>query len=181
MNKGYQQVEQERRSRNAFREGVIFETDYEGNIPRYRVKEGKFESGWLMALNARSGNDREADLLEIGEQVVFLMIAGGDSRGYIIGSTPQDKYPSPERTPGRHARHYKDGAIVRYDREKHHYEILMPATATLNIQASGGVTINANGGDVTVNGDVIADGVSLKNHTHVGVQKGSDKTGKPEQ
>lgn len=179
MTSEYQQVEQERRGRNFGRDGTIFEVDYSGSIPLYRVKDGKLESGWLMPLNQRSGGDREADFYEMGEQVAFFMIAGGDSRGYILGSVPQAKYPVPEHTPDRHARYYKDGAIVRYDRLHHHYEINLPAGATVEINASGGVVMNATEGNVNVNGDVIADGVSLKHHKHDKVKTGNAVTGEP--
>ena len=47
-----------------------------------------------------------------------------------------------------------------------------------NILESGpsGWTIT---GDVVVNGDVVADGVSLKTHIHSGVTTGGDNTGAP--
>lgn len=223
----YHLTESERRIRNGLRIGIVQEADYSGKIPRYRVQEladeqSTLTTGWVHALNVRAGGDREADFYEIGEQVGFMMIAGSDTYGYIIGSMPQDKYPSPEDTAERHARHYKDGAIIRYDREKHHYEINLPPDATVDIIATGGVFIDAekgglevdaktggvsvdatNGGveidaksggvsidassgkvnvkgDVIVqNGDVIADGISLKKHIHSGVYSGPSVTGKP--
>lgn len=44
---------------------------------------------------------------------------------------------------------------------------------------SGEIRITATG-NVIVNGDVIADGISLVNHVHKDVAKGTAKTGKPE-
>lgn len=179
MDSDYQQAESERRTRNGIREGVIFAVNYSGAIPFYRVEEGDFKSGWLKPLNMRSGGDREADLYELHEQVAFMMVSGGDSGGYVVGSIPQEGYPVPEDTPDRHARHYKDGAVIRYDREEHHYEIDLPKSGKITINAPAGVEINAPKGNVTVNGDVIADGVSLKNHVHKGVTPGKGLTGKP--
>lgn len=50
----------------------------------------------------------------------------------------------------------------------------------ITIDLGGDLTINANGNTVTVNdGDVIADGISLKTHTHSGVTEGDDDTGEP--
>lgn len=43
-----------------------------------------------------------------------------------------------------------------------------------------GIYINAAHGDVHVTGDVIADGISLKTHTHGGVQPGGGSTGVPQ-
>lgn len=65
---------------------------------------------------------------------------------------------------------------------------LDPATQEVTITAPGGATLNA---DVTINGtlhvtgqitcdaDVVADGVSLKTHTHGGVTAGGANTGAP--
>ena len=50
------------------------------------------------------------------------------------------------------------------------------AGGAVEITASGGLTII---GTVTVQGDVIADGVSLKNHKHGGVVTGGALTGVP--
>lgn len=48
---------------------------------------------------------------------------------------------------------------------------------SLSISASSGVTIDTP--TVTVTGDVVADGVSLKSHTHSGVESGNNSTGTP--
>ena len=70
-------------------------------------------------------------------------------------------------------------------------------TATATINASGSTSINSpettisghvtiqgglsvtGGGGAVVTGDVIADGISLVNHVHSGVQAGGSNTGKP--
>ena len=49
------------------------------------------------------------------------------------------------------------------------------ATPTIDL---GGGTLHIVG-DLTVNGDVIADGISLKNHVHGGVTPGGGDTGVP--
>lgn len=55
---------------------------------------------------------------------------------------------------------------------------------TLTVSADGGATITAPtvqvNGDVHVSGDVVAGSVSLKNHTHGGVQGGSAHSAKPD-
>lgn len=48
---------------------------------------------------------------------------------------------------------------------------------TLSVSASAGVTIDTP--SVTVSGDVVASGVSLKNHTHGGVERGGNNTNSP--
>lgn len=51
-------------------------------------------------------------------------------------------------------------------------------TTIIELKQDGSIFINATG-NVTVKGDVIADGISLKNHTHGGVESGGSDTGKP--
>lgn len=51
--------------------------------------------------------------------------------------------------------------------------------SSINLNLTGG-NITITGGNITVTGgDVIADGISLKNHTHSGVQSGGSNTGTP--
>jgi hypothetical protein len=58
--------------------------------------------------------------------------------------------------------------------------IQIDGDGTINIHAASN-TININDSTVNVNnGDVIADGISLKHHVHGGVQSGPDTTGQPE-
>jgi phage baseplate assembly protein gpV len=62
-------------------------------------------------------------------------------------------------------------------------------TITGNVTINGSITINAQPGDFVqvngvtleiLNGDVIADGISLKTHVHSGVQPGAGTTGGPQ-
>lgn len=62
-------------------------------------------------------------------------------------------------------------------------------TITGNVTINGSLTVNASVGDVVnvngvvlevTGGDVVADGISLKQHTHGGVQTGSGSTGTPQ-
>ena len=52
------------------------------------------------------------------------------------------------------------------------------ASGDINIISGGSVTITAPG-NVTVNGDVIAGGISLKTHVHGGISPGPADTGQP--
>lgn len=54
---------------------------------------------------------------------------------------------------------------------------LMSAAGTLTLNADGSATYT--GGTITTDSDVIADGISLKNHVHSGVQAGANNTGAP--
>lgn len=65
------------------------------------------------------------------------------------------------------------GNVVKLGRNR----IEIMAASAIHLEAPDGVTI---AGDVTVTGDVVADGISLKSHTHGGVQAGAASTGAPE-
>jgi hypothetical protein len=70
-----------------------------------------------------------------------------------------------------------NGVIIR-DTESGTVITLTPGGLTIDL--GGPMTINANGNDVTVTGgDVIADGISLQNHVHSGVQTGGSNSGPP--
>jgi len=176
VNDHYQQVEQQRRQNNSLRIGTIIAVDYGSSSPRYQVADGSFVSGWILSFTDRAGKNSQADFLEIGEQVGFMMMVSGDEIGYIIGSLPSDAFPAPAQSADLHVRKYDDGAIISYDREKHHYQINLPKAGTVSIKAAAGVTVT---GDITVNGDVIIDGISFKGHLHKNVVKGGDKSGTP--
>jgi hypothetical protein len=55
--------------------------------------------------------------------------------------------------------------------------IELKQNGSINIVANGGINITGN---VTVNGDVTANGISLINHVHSGVEAGGSNTGKPQ-
>lgn len=66
----------------------------------------------------------------------------------------------------------RDGAVITLNKSK-----IVASIGGCSITiTSGGIHIVGN---VTVEGDVTADGISLKTHVHSGVESGGDKTGKP--
>ena len=52
-------------------------------------------------------------------------------------------------------------------------------TCSIELKQDGSIVLTAPN-NVIVNGDVIADGISLKNHVHGGVTAGGDNTGQPQ-
>lgn len=78
--------------------------------------------------------------------------------------------------------------MIAYDPETHHLDVTLPAGATAEIVAEGGLTIR---GDVYVHGklevskdiwageEVTAAGVKLTKHKHKGVQVGTAQSGEP--
>ena len=83
---------------------------------------------------------------------------------------------------------FTDGALISYDPQAHLLTASLPAGSAIDVTADavriiGNVAIT---GDVSVTGTVIADtdvtasGISLKSHTHSGVQAGGANTGQPQ-
>lgn len=104
----------------------------------------------------------------IGEQVVCVFLSNDCSQGFILG-TPYSRKNTPPIDDAKKRRiQFNDDSYIEYD----------PTTHTLKMDIKGLVNIVATG-DVNVSGDVIADGISLKNHTHSGVTVGSGDTGPP--
>lgn len=111
------------------------------------------------------------------EQVLLFCPDGDIAQAIPVAALYSDKYAAP----GNGAREFvkfEDGAEFGYDPEANHYDVTLPGGATTRIESDGGVTLV---GDLTVEGDVIADGVSLKQHVHEGVQPGAGVTGMPQQ
>ncbi|TDB62494.1 Gp138 family membrane-puncturing spike protein [Photorhabdus khanii] len=123
----------------------------------------------------------------------------------IIGPQSQAKKISGISTSTAQLRSDDGAAYIELDPGSHNVTVITPAKliATANagteitspdIILNGNVTINSNlsqgmgagggtatmQGPVTVSNDVIAAGISLKNHVHGGVQSGGSKTGGPQ-
>lgn len=103
-----------------------------------------------------------------GEQVVCVLLPSGVARGFVIGALYSEKDKPPTNDPNKRVMSFSDGTTFEYDKSNN----------TLTIDVKGPINITANG-DIHVTGDVIADGISLKNHTHGGVTSGTDNSGSP--
>lgn len=112
-----------------------------------------------------------------GEQVMLLCPGGDIAQAVPFGALFSDQFPAPGNGSREFVR-FGDGAEIGYDPDAHHYDITLPGGSTTRIESDGGVTIV---GDLTVEGDVIADGVSLKHHVHEGVAPGAGISGIPQQ
>lgn len=177
---------------NLIRFGTIAEVDEAA--ARVKVTTGKLTTAWLPWIAPRAGADREWNPPTEGEQVILLSPSGQLANGVAITGLFSDLIPANGDRPGLHRRTYRDGAVIEYDSINHHLRAILPAAGTTELESLGGISIkgpithqgdytqtgNQNiTGTCTVSEDVIADGVSLVNHTHVGVMPGSGQTGKP--
>lgn len=140
----------------------------------------------------RAGRTRIWSPPSIGEQVVLLSPDGQIGAAVAICGVVQDTFP-PVGNSLAELIEWEDGAQIRYDPQSHELEAQLPAGSTVRIIADeirleGNVTITgtldveddvAVQGQINSTGDVIADDVSLMDHTHTGVSSGSSTSGPP--
>lgn len=128
---------------------------------RARVAVGAIETDFIKYAAARMGRLKVWSAPIVGEQVL-LFTPDGDIERAIIGpsiATADDDAP-----PGRvDLVELEDGGSISYDHDQQLLKIDLAAGGRVEISAPGGVMIK---GDVEVEGDLVARGVSLPAHTH---------------
>lgn len=191
MNLEFEVQELHRRLANLFLVGTIEETDYEGVVPRARVKTGDLITGKLPIVTLRAGFDKTSWLLDKGEQVLVLSMSGDPALGVILGSINQRRFPNENANSHVHRVEYQDHARVECDSQSHHYAIHLPEGATYSLVAEGGVSIK---GDVDIDGSLTAsnnisdktrsmtaDREIYNSHQHPGISPGKGSSLPPEQ
>jgi phage baseplate assembly protein V len=152
------------------------------------VEIGDLVTGHLPWVAGRAGGVKSWSPPSIGEQCGVLCPEGDLANGMVLLGLWSDANAAPSSDPDIVHLEFPDGAIIAYNHASHALTVTLPAGGTAQVDAPGGLTINA---DVTVNGnmtitgkaeasdDVIGGGISLKNHKHSGVQAGAAQTGAP--
>lgn len=157
MTDGLMIAELQRRLANVVRYGTITEVDAANARARVTFG-GETASAWLQFTTSRAGGARVWSPPVAGEQVVVFSPMGDTGQGIIMGSLPSDAFPPPSG----------DGGTYRVD---------LPGGVSISV-SGGGITISAPA-NITITGDVIADGISLKTHVHGGIIIGGDETAEP--
>ncbi len=169
------------------REGTVTSVDHAAGTARVQFADD-LTTGDIPWLASRAGSTRTWSPPAIGEQVVVLSPEADATRGIIIGSLSSDAHPHPANDASS-LTEYEDGARLGYDPASHALTAILPAGATVRIDADGGLSfkgsVTVDGdihstGTITADSDVVAAGKSLKNHVHLGVQAGSALSGKPQ-
>lgn len=177
-------AELQRRLENLIRPGTILAVDSEARpIPKVRVLSGRLETGWLPYFMLAAGEDRDGAAPSVGEGCVIFSPSGEPAVGYVLAGLPTTDFPAPAFSEAQRVRQFRDGAVLRYDSETHHLAAILPSGATFSLESNGGLTINGDVdviGKITATVDVVADGVSLKDHPHPGVLRGAALTDPPE-
>jgi len=111
-----------------------------------------------------------------GEQVILLCPEGDIAGGVILRGIYSNAFPAPAND-ATHQIHGAAGLVITLTDDG--LQIVAPGDVEItgNVQITGDVNVT---GTVTADTDVVADSISLKSHTHGGVQSGGSNTGAPQ-
>lgn len=139
--------ETDRRIGDVARFGRVTSVDLAGGL--CTVACGDIESGPIPWIAGRAGSTRVWSPPTVGEQVMLLCEDGDLGLGAALLGVFSNASPAPADADIFHAE-FEDEAVISYDPSAHALKVILPAGATVEITAPGGLTINAEDG-VTVN------------------------------
>lgn len=171
----FDMAEFDRRLGGVVRVGRIEELDPKAGRVKARIN-ADILTGWCPWLAPRAGKGAVWWAPEVGEQCLVLAQYGEPDQAVVLVGLFSDAFPPPSDNPEQLVTVFPDGARLAYDWQAKRLEAVLPDSGTVRLVAPGGVTIE---GDVTVTGDVVAGGVSLRRHTHGGVDTGGGNTAEP--
>ena len=126
------------------------------------------QTAWLPVLHAFTHGDRQLHPVKLGAQAACVMDARLE-RGWVVGFLYSDVDAPPSDSNDGDVTAYEDGTLIEYNKGSH----------TLKVKIGGcTATVSASGINVT-GGDVVADGISLKDHLTTGVVPGLGKSSIP--
>lgn len=132
---------------------------------RVFFEERDFVSGELYIGVRGSQSTKEFWMPSVGEEVICLFLTDS-SEGFILCSYYSNKDKPPVADKNKRHIQFEDGTFIEYDMKTH--TLCVETKGKINITSTSSINIVA-GNNVHVEGDVIAGGISLKNHTHSGV------------
>lgn len=152
------------------------------------VQLGDLETGDLPWFAGHAGGVKLWRPPSIGEQCAILCPEGDLDNGLVLLGLYCDANAPSSTDPNVTALEFPDGAAITYNHASYTLAVTLPAGGTATIDAPGGtvwngpvtftsdVTVNAK---VTASEDVVAAGISLKNHKHLAVSAGTAQSGGP--
>ncbi|CAN5694719.1 phage baseplate assembly protein V [soil metagenome] len=166
--------------------GTIESVDLSAGTCRFRT--GDIVTGDLPWLAGRAGATKCWSPPTVGEQGVLFCAEGDTGAGVVMPGLFSNANAAPS-SEAIELVEYEDGARISYDPAAHALKAILPAGATITIEADGGLSVKGDvalDGKLTVTGTIDADGevtgngIALSTHKHGGVQAGAAKTGLPE-
>lgn len=112
----------------------------------------------------------------VGEQVILLCPEGDIEGGLILRGLFSNTFPAPASDDFQHL-YGADGLIITLTGDGLSITAPGGAAITADVSITGNVDVS---GTITASEDVVGGGISLKGHTHGGVQGGGASTGGPQ-
>lgn len=157
-------AEIDRRLAQLLQFGTIAEVDPGRALMRVALG-GEAKTDWIPWFAGRAGDARFVSVPSVGEQVMVFAPSGNPAHAVAMPGLYSGQAGAPAGAAGVTRLEFPSGVSVEV------------SGGAVSLVAPGGVSIT---GDVTVQGDVVADGISLKQHVHGGVIRGGSKTNPPE-
>ncbi|MBM7580002.1 phage baseplate assembly protein V [Jeotgalibacillus terrae] len=140
---------------NAFQVGRVSSVFPERGTAKVYFKDKDVVSRELPIVNRGSRNTKDFWMPSVDENVLCGFLDNTSRAGFILGSYFNELNESVSSTVNKRRIEFPDESVIEYDFTSN----------TFLLDIKGNVQIKATG-NVTVQGDVISDGISLKNHTH---------------
>lgn len=191
----YETAEADRRIATLLQAGTIEAVDHAA--ARCRVRVGDWVSAWLPWASLGAGQVRNWRPPSTGEQALLFCPSGDPAQGFALPGFYTDQHAGNDNRPNITAQDWPDGAREEYDHEASTYVLDVPAAGSITLRcgpcsivlSASGITLigdithkgnTAQTGTHTASADVLAAGVSLVNHIHIGVMPGPGTTGTPQ-
>lgn len=100
-------------------------------------------------------------LPDIGESVLCCFLQNGIETGFILGSIYSEEDKPAFEDKSVKGIQFEDGTVIKYDTKSS--TLTVDGKGAINIVAPSGVNVIGN---IDVTGDVVAGGISLRNHVH---------------
>lgn len=136
--------ESSRQFLNGIRKGTVAAVD--GAL--CRVESGDLSTDWIQWFVPFAGDTIEWLAPSIGEGVMLLCPNGDPTQAVALRGFYSEDFPPPSTDPAKHARKYRDGALVEYDMAAHSLTAKLPAGATVLIVAPGAVNVQTKAATV---------------------------------
>lgn len=182
-----------RRLENLVRVGTIAAVRH-GRPARCRVRTGNLTTNWVPWLTARAGGLKRRQWWPpvVGEQCLMLAPGGDLLNAVALPGIYSDANPQASDDPKKCRTDWSESDYMEHDSEFSQLLVSCYGSIIFQVQSSvieigaDFIRLAAGGGQLIVdkNGatalpDAIANGISLVNHVHGDVRKGSDDSGKP--
>lgn len=136
---------------------------------RVKFDESDLISAWIPVIVKGSLKNKDYWIPSVNEHVVVVYTE--QKVGAVIGAIYSEADTTPIMDKNKRHMLFEDGTFLEYDFKEKKVtidckgEIKITTANKITIDCASAININA-AENVNVTGDVIADGISLKNHTH---------------